>query len=123
MFVISQIRCISTWAMHAAAVAMTIDSAEMSTTRRSTSDDCAGTAAASSAGPIDGDTGKPSVVEARSMRCSLFTATPYLGGFDTACKAGNCRELQLWATCNPPYSSSWLSKLTDVIDFLRITAN
>src|SRR3954454_14311209 len=66
MFVISQIRCIRICAMHAAAIARAIETTEISTTRPSTSDACPGTAVCSSAGPRDGETGRPSVVAADS---------------------------------------------------------
>ena len=49
------------------------------TTRPSTSDDCAGTAAASRAGARDGETGRPSVVEAFSTAFSLFKMNAFCG--------------------------------------------
>src|SRR5690349_14159836 len=66
MFVTRPIRCIRISAMHAAAIASAIDTTEMNTTRLSTSVVRAGTCASSSAGPIDGETGNPSVVVAAS---------------------------------------------------------
>src|SRR5665213_3133283 len=57
-------------AMNAAATATAIARPLMKTTRALTSEDCRGTWAASSVGPMETETGKPSVVDARSTSFS-----------------------------------------------------
>ena len=56
--------------MTAAASARKMETPHIATTRRSTSAERTGTFAAANAGPMDGDTGRPSVVLARSISCS-----------------------------------------------------
>ena len=56
------IRRVSAWATTPAAAAMTIESAQMKTTRASTKARSGGTRASNKAGPSEGATGSPSVV-------------------------------------------------------------